>query len=191
SPSTIRRSPFATGRSIRSQDSDVLKSRYPMAGLRHKFGFFVSAVSFAACATDAFAQTTPPRPAAAVVPLDRVVAVVNDEALTQWDIKEQKRIVLEQLKASSIAPPSADVLEKQVLERLITERALQQFAKETGIRVDDTTVERTILRIAEENKLSADEFRKVLERENIPYANYREEIRKQVIVQRVRERSEE
>jgi len=65
---------------------------------------------------------------------------------------------------------------------------LQQFAKETGIRVDDTTVERTILRIAEENKLSPDEFRKVLERENIPYATYREDIRRQVIMQRLRER---
>ena len=63
-----------------------------------------------------------------------------------------------------------------------------QYAKETGIRVDDTTVERTILRVAEENKLSPDEFRKVLEREGIPYANYREDIRRQIIVQRVRDR---
>src|SRR5207249_9925690 len=53
---------------------------------------------------------------------------------------------------------------------------------------DDTTVERTILRVAEENKLSPDEFRKVLEREGIPYANYREDIRHQVIIQRVRDR---
>jgi peptidyl-prolyl cis-trans isomerase SurA len=146
------------------------------------------AAALAACAAAVFAQAPAPRAVTSVVPLDRVIAVVNDEALTQWDIKEQKRVVLEQLKASSIAAPSPDVLEKQVLERLITERALQQFAKETGIRVDDTTVERTILRIAEENKLSPDEFRKVLERENIPYATYREDIRRQVIMQRLRER---
>jgi peptidyl-prolyl cis-trans isomerase SurA len=63
-----------------------------------------------------------------------------------------------------------------------------QYAKETGIRVDDTTVERTILRVAEENKLSPDEFRKLLEREGIPYANYREDIRHQIIIQRVRDR---
>ena len=63
------------------------------------------------------------------------------------------------------------MLDKQVLERLIIERALLQYAKETGIRVDDTTVERTILRVAEENKLTPDEFRKVLEREGIAYAN--------------------
>ena len=106
-------------------------------------------------------------------------------------MREQKRIVLDQLKASSIAPPSSDVLDKQVLERLITERALLQFAKETGIRVDDTAVERTILRIAEENKLSPEEFRKVLEKEKIPYTNYREDIRRQILMQRVREREVE
>ena len=138
----------------------------------------------------AFAQApaAPARTAASAVPLDRVLVVVNDEAITQWDLNEQRRVVLSQLKASNITPPSNDVLDKQVLERLIVERSLLQFAKDTGIRVDDTMVERTILRIAEENKLKPDEFRKLLEREGIPYANYREDIRRQIIVQRVRER---
>ena len=75
-----------------------------------------------------------------------------------------------------------------MLERLITERALLQFAKETGVRVDDTTVERTILRIAQDNKLTPEEFRKVLEREGIPYAKYREDIRREMTMQRLRER---
>ncbi|HEY2817267.1 MAG TPA: peptidylprolyl isomerase [Casimicrobiaceae bacterium] len=160
----------------------------------------ITGVAVLAYAAVASAQTQPPTqpmtpaaaPAAAprttTVPLDRVIAVVNDEALTQWDLREQRRIVLDQLKASNVPAPSSDVLDKQVLERLITERALTQFAKETGIRVDDTTVERTILRIAEENKLSPDDFRKVLEKENIPYANYREDIRRQVVMQRLRDR---
>lgn len=125
---------------------------------------------------------------AAVVPLDRVIVVVNDEALTQWDLNEERRVFLEQLKASNVTPPPNDVLDKQVLQRLIIERALLQYAKQSGIRVDDTTVERTILRVAQENKLSPEEFRKVLEKENIPYANYRDDLRRQIIVQRVRER---
>ena len=128
------------------------------------------------------------RAATAAVPLDRVLVVVNDEAITQWDLNEGRRILISQMKASNVTPPSNDVLDKQVLERLIVERAVLQYAKETGIRVDDTTVERTILRVAEENKLSPEEFRKVLEREGIPYANYREDIRRQIIIQRVRER---
>ena len=85
------------------------------------------------------------------------------------------------MKAPNVTPPPHDVLDKQVLERLITERALLQYAKESGIRVDDTTVERTILRVAQENKLSPEEFRKVLEKENIPYANYRDDIRREII----------
>ena len=130
----------------------------------------------------------PARADANPVPLDRVLVIVNDEAITQWDMNEQRRVLLQQMKASKITPPSNDVLDKQVLERLVIERAVLQYAKETGIRVDDTTVERTILRVAEENKLAPDEFRKVLEREGIPYANYREDIRRQIIIQRVRDR---
>jgi len=122
------------------------------------------------------------------VPLDRVLVVVNDEAVTQWDMNEQRRILLSQMQASKVTPPPPDILDKQVLERLIVERAILQYAKETGIRVDDTTVERTILRVAEENKLSPEEFRKVLARENIPYENYREDIRRQITIQRVRDR---
>ena len=123
-----------------------------------------------------------------VVPIDRVIAIVNEEALTQHDVNEQKRVVLNQMKAQNITPPPSDVLDKQLLDRLITERTLLQFAKETGIRVDDTQVERTILRIAEDNKLSADDFRKAVEREGIPYRKYREDIRNEILIQRLRER---
>ncbi len=122
------------------------------------------------------------------VPLDRVVAIVNDEALTQYEINEQKRAVLAQMKAQNVAPPAGEVLEKQLLERLITERAVLQFAKESGVRVDDTQVERAIQRIAQDNKLSSDEFRKVLAKEGIAYAQYREDIRNEIVIQRVRER---
>ena len=164
----------------------------------------VGALACAGLAAGAFAQSAagprplPPgaqRPAApapvppgAPVTLDRVVAVVNNEALTLYEMNEQKRILVQQLRESRLQPPSPDVLDRQVLDRLITERALMQYAKETGIRVDDTTVERTILRIAQENKMSPDEFRKVLEREGIPYAKYREDVRREITIQRMRER---
>ena len=120
--------------------------------------------------------------------LDRVVAIVNDEAITQYEIDEQKKIALAQMKTQNVTPPSADTLEKQVLERLITERALLQFAKETGVRVDDTQVERTIARIAQDNKLTPDEFRKALEKDGTSYAKFRDDIRNEIIVQRLRER---
>jgi peptidyl-prolyl cis-trans isomerase SurA len=120
--------------------------------------------------------------------LDRVVAIVNDEALTQFEIDEQKKSILTQMKAQNVTPPAPDVLDKQLLDRLITERAIVQFAKENGVRVDDTQVERTILRIAQDNKMSAEEFRRALEKEGIAYDKYREDIRKEMVIQRLRDR---
>jgi peptidyl-prolyl cis-trans isomerase SurA len=159
-------------------------------------------------ATPAYAQLVQQRPAPPVqlrasptpqaaqstdreVLLDRVIAVVNDEAITQHDLNEQRVAVLVQLRESKIAPPAPDVLERQVLERMITERSLLQFAKETGVRIDDTTVERAVLRIAQDNKVTPEEFRKVLDREGIPYAKYREDIRRELTMQRLREREVE
>jgi peptidyl-prolyl cis-trans isomerase SurA len=124
----------------------------------------------------------------AVVRVDRVVAIVNDEALTQFELDDARRIVQQQLKQQKVQPPAADVLDKQVLERLITQRALLQEAKESGVKIDDSQVERAIQRIAQENKLSAEEFRKLLAQENIPYGKYRDDIRNEMIVQRLRER---
>jgi len=131
-----------------------------------------------------------PRPAAAnrTVLLDRVVAVVNDEALTQYEIDDQRKTILAQMRMQNLTPPAADVLDKQLLDRLITERAILQFAKENGVKVDDTQVERAILRIAQDNKLSATEFRAALRKEGIEYDKYREDIRKEIVIQRLRDR---
>jgi peptidyl-prolyl cis-trans isomerase SurA len=138
-------------------------------------------------ATQGLAQQPRPAPVRAQS-LDRVVAIVNDEAITQYELDDAKRVVLDQLKKQNVAQPSSDVLDKQVLERLITERALLQYAKENGIKVDDTQVERTIQRIAEDNKMTVEDVRKTLARDNVPYSRYREDIRNEITIQRVRER---
>jgi peptidyl-prolyl cis-trans isomerase SurA len=147
-----------------------------------------AALALAAVAVSAQkAPSAPPRPAA----LDRVVAVVNDEAVTQYDLEEARRIVLQQLKQQNVQQPSPDVLDKQLLERLVTERALLQYAKESGIKVDDTQVERTIQRIAEDNKMTLDALRQALAKDNVPYAKYRDDVRNEIIIQRLREREVE
>jgi len=134
------------------------------------------------------ASAQPANNPSSVVNVDRVVAVVNDEALTQYELDDARRVVQTQLKQQRVEPPAPDVLDKQVLERLITQRALLQQAKEDGVKIDDTQVERAIQRIAQENKLSPEEFRKLLAQEKIPYAKYRDDIRNEMIVQRLRER---
>ena len=128
-----------------------------------------------------------PAPARAVS-LDRVVAIVNDEAVTQYELDEAKRLVMEQLKQQKVAQPPQDVLDKQVLERLVTERALLQYAKESGIKVEDNMVERTIQRIAEDNKLTVEALRQLLAKDNVPYAKYRDDVRSEIIMRRLQER---
>ncbi len=143
----------------------------------------------AATAPPAVAAVTAPQAGNAPdVPLDRVVAVVNDEAITQYDINDSRVKTIRQLNESKVPVPPRDVLDKQVLERLINERALMQFAKESGIKVDDTLVERTIMRVAQDNKMTPEQFRKVLDNEHISYAAYREDIRRELALQRLRER---
>jgi peptidyl-prolyl cis-trans isomerase SurA len=149
------------------------------------------ALLLAAVASGALAQpaaVTRPATTAKAISVDRVVAIVNDEAITQHDIDDAKRVVLSQMKQQNVQPPVGDVLDKQVLERLITERSLLQFAKETGLRVDDTQIERAMQRIAQDNKLSLEDFRKALAAENITYDKYREDIRSELVMQRLRER---
>jgi peptidyl-prolyl cis-trans isomerase SurA len=168
----------------------------------------LAALVFAAAAFAASAQRVAPGPALTPAPspaaaprsggaadrtvlVERVIAVVNDEALTQYDVDEQARTVLVQMKSQKVTPPARDVLEKQLLERLITERVLMQNAKESGIRIDDTQVERTIARIAQENKLSPDAFRKAVEAEGLTFPQYRENVRNEIVIQRLREREVE
>ena len=78
---------------------------------------------FATLALAACAASAQPSAASRPAALDRVVAVVNDEALTQYDLEEAKRIVLQQLKQQNVQQPAPDVLEKQLLERLVTRYA--------------------------------------------------------------------
>lgn len=123
-----------------------------------------------------------------VVNVDRVVAVVNDEAITQYELDDARSVVVQQLKQQNVQQPASDVLDKQVLERLITERALLQHAKDSGVKVDDTQVERAIQRIAEDNKLTLDGLRQALAKDGVPYVKYREDVRREIIMQRLRER---
>ncbi|MGH8727525.1 MAG: SurA N-terminal domain-containing protein, partial [Burkholderiales bacterium] len=96
----------------------------------------------------------PPAPLFAardIVMLDRIVAVVNDEVITRQDLDRRIAITLKQLESRNSAAPPEEALEKQLLERMINDRAQLQYARETGIRVDDAQLEKTLLRIAQDN----------------------------------------
>lgn len=123
--------------------------------------------------------------------IDRIVAVVDREVITYSELQDRIKIVLGQLEKQGAKRPPQDVLEKQVLERLIADRLQLQLAAQTGLRVDDNQLDKTVERIAEQNKLSVGEFRDALEKDGISFRKFREDIRNEIILARLREREVE
>lgn len=126
-----------------------------------------------------------------VTQIDRIVAVVDREVITHGELQDRIKIVLTQLEKPGATRPPQDVLEKQVLERLISDRLQLQLAAQTGLRVDDSQLDKTVERIAEQNKLSLDAFRRALEQEGVSFSKFREDIRSEIILARLREREVE
>ncbi len=119
---------------------------------------------------------------------DTIVAVVNSEVITRHELNDRVTLVEQRMKQQGIAMPPAAEMQKQLLERLIVDRAQLQLAKELGIHVDDTMLDRAVARIAEQNKMTLQAFRDQVEREGTSFAKFREEIRDEITMQRVRER---
>ncbi len=131
-----------------------------------------------------------PSYAATVEPIeaDRIVAVVGTDVITYVDLRTRLASALKQLQKQGTPLPPQDVLERQMLERLIMDRAQLQYAKDSGMRVDDTQLDQAIGRIAAGNKMSVPQFRAALEKDGVQYASFREEIRNEMIAVRLRER---
>ena len=166
-----------------------------MMSMSFKLRLAAAACAGASLAASAqFISPPPPRVTPApsrVVPVDRIVAVVNDEVITQNDLNERQALLTRQFQRQGGQLPAEDVLARQVLERMINDLLQVQLAKETGIRVDDPTLDRTIERIAQENNLSPADFRAALERDGIKYPRFREDIRSEILLARLREREVE
>jgi len=120
--------------------------------------------------------------------IDRVLAIVNREVITASELARRERQFVAGLTQQGIAIPSRAILREQVLERMITDRAMLQLARETGIRVDEITLDRSIARIAEQNGVSVSGFRNQLESEGISFAAFREDVREEITLTRLRER---
>ncbi|NDP47199.1 MAG: molecular chaperone SurA [Sulfuriferula multivorans] len=125
---------------------------------------------------------------AAVTPLDHIVAVVNDEVITRQELARRYGEITQKLSKQNTPLPQRDVLEKQILERMVTELALQQHARTTGVRVDPTQVERALQRIATQNKLDMAGLQSALEKDGMNLDSLRTTIRNEILIARARER---
>jgi peptidyl-prolyl cis-trans isomerase SurA len=123
--------------------------------------------------------------------VDRIIAVVNDEVVTLYELRNRLDSAMAQLKRQGTPLPPRDVLEQQMLERLVMDKVQLQYARETGLRVDDAQLGQALQRIAAGNKMSLAQFRDALEKDGITFAKFREDIRNEMTIARVREREVE
>lgn len=125
----------------------------------------------------------------AAVGLDSIAAVVNSGVITQSQLATQTKIVAAQLEAAHQPVPSPSALRQQVLKNLIDKEIQMQIAKKMGIQVDDTAVNDAIKHIAEQNGLTAADFKSKVEQQGLNYNNYRKEIHDEILLSQVQQKA--
>lgn len=143
---------------------------------------------------DVFAQKAPNKKettaqkAHGVVPVDRIAAVVNHDVITEIQLQQRVHQAATNLRRRNIALPPMENLRDQTLDRMILERIIEQKARDTGIRVDDNMLNGAIEQIAVNNGLTVPQLEKRLAQDGISFPSFKNEIRGDLITQRLRER---
>jgi peptidyl-prolyl cis-trans isomerase SurA len=150
-------------------------------------------VSLVCLVATAFAQKEEKESPSAAAPrgarvVDRIVAVVNEDVVTQRELDQRIGIVMRQLEKQGTPPPPRDQLSRQVLERVILSKVQLQFAKESGVKVEDAQIDRAVANIARDNKLTLTQFRSALQRDGVPFNKFRDDLRSEMTLGRLRER---
>jgi len=119
---------------------------------------------------------------------DYIVAVVNSEPITNNEVRVRMLRIEQQLAQQGQAVPPTDEFARQVLERLISEKAQLQLARENGIKIEETQVDQAELNVARQNQIDVAELRRRLAAEGLPLSQFRDELRNQLLLTRLRER---
>lgn len=119
---------------------------------------------------------------------DYIVAVVNSEPITNNEVRAKLVRAEQQLTQQGAALPPRSELARQVMERLIGDKAQLQLARTSGLRVDDNAVENAVLGVARQNQLSVEELRRRLVADGIVYSQFRSELRDEIMISRLRQR---
>jgi peptidyl-prolyl cis-trans isomerase SurA len=117
--------------------------------------------------------------------IDRVVAVVDSGVIMESQLNSRVEEILIRLKNDKAELPPLNLLEEQVLDRLIIEEIQLQLAERAGIKISDSELNQTLSRVSSQNNLSLEEFRLKLEAEGTSYKSFRDTIKKELIIQRV------
>jgi peptidyl-prolyl cis-trans isomerase SurA len=124
--------------------------------------------------------------AAAVQELNGIAAVVDDDVITWIELNQRVESISQQLAQRNTPLPPREILERQILDRQILEHLQLKLAEQAGIQIDDESLNQIITNIARENGMSLEQFRGALARDGIEFAFFREQIRNEVIITRLR-----
>lgn len=127
-------------------------------------------------------------PSRPVTSLDRVLAIVNEDVITETELTARLAQTKQQLTLEKIKLPAEDVLRRQLLERMVMERLQLQLAERAGIRVTDAEVDRAIENIAQSNKMNVTDFKKTLAREGLDPQSHATGVRTQMIIRQLLDR---
>jgi len=120
--------------------------------------------------------------------LDSVIAVVNDDVITASELKKRIRQILAQLKNKKKRLPAKNILYRQILEQLITEKIQLQLAKRASVITSDESVNKVIQKIAKENKLTLTQFKEILQRDGVRYDEFRDNIKNEMTISQLKKR---
>lgn len=118
--------------------------------------------------------------------LDDIVAVVDDSVIMRSELERSVESIKKQIEATGNPLPPADVLNKQVLEKLIVQKVQLQRAEQVGIRVSDAEVDATLTNIARQNGITLTQMRETIEKDGFNFSDFRDDMRKDMITERVR-----
>lgn len=125
---------------------------------------------------------------AAVQPLDSVVAIVDNDVIMKSQMDQRVREVQQTIAKRGSGTPPAEALQSQVLDRLILENLQLQIGERSGIRITDEELNQAIGTIAQRNNMTVDQFRAALGHDGLSYNDAREQVRREMIISRVRQR---
>ncbi|SFC14792.1 peptidyl-prolyl cis-trans isomerase SurA [Marinospirillum celere] len=120
--------------------------------------------------------------------LDRVVAIVGEEALMESELRDRMQMVRAQISDRGVRVPPDEVLREQVMERLVLDTIQLQLAAEMGLRIDEQTLNGTLNRIARQNNMDMNQFRQAIEADGMTFPAFREQIRQEMLISQVRQR---
>ena len=131
---------------------------------------------------------TLPRIKATARSADYIVAVVNTESVTNNEVSARQLKLQQESIEKGGTQPTPGELHKQALDALVEERVLVTYARDNGVKVDDAEVARAIANIAQSNKMTSDQLRDRLRQQGLDYGTFRDGIRDQITIERIRER---